>query len=87
MGSKPDFAMIVKLFEALKFSLWMVRKNPIGMTRNDGRNVEEFVIPHGQRIRSVLLRSGWYIDALGFVTNVEMFFKVGGEGLSMILFL
>ena len=50
------------------------------MTRNDGRNVEEFDIPEGQHIKSVILRSGWYIDALGFVTNTGTSFQVGGHG-------
>ena len=69
-----------KIVQGFKVQLVDGTEKAIGMTRNDGRNVEEFDIPQGQHIKSVLLRSGWYIDALGFVTNGGMAFKVGGEG-------
>ena len=51
-----------------------------GMSLHDGRSVEEFEIPPGQHVQSVILRSGWYIDTFGVVTNTGSRFKVGGSG-------
>ena len=39
------------------------------MDINDSTNVEELVVPEGQHIKDVILRSGWYIDQIGFRTN------------------
>ena len=45
------------------------------------RNTTVLAVPEGQHIKDVILRSGWYIDQIGFVTNTEEILgPVGGTG-------
>jgi len=69
-----------KIVQGFKVTLVDGSTKAFGMTLNDGRNVEEFEVPEGQHIQSVILRSGWYIDTFGVVTNAGLRFKVGGSG-------
>ena len=69
-----------KIVQGFKVTLVDGTTKAFGMTLNDGRNVEEFEVPEGQHIQSVILRSGWYIDTFGVVTNAGLRFKVGGSG-------
>ena len=44
-------------------------------------NVVELEVPKGQHIKDVLLKSGWYIDQIGFRTNENIQLgPVGGDG-------
>ena len=52
-----------------------------GMDVNDHKNVIEMEVPKGQHIKDVILRSGLYIDQLGFITNENIQLgPVGGTG-------
>ena len=45
------------------------------------KNTTVLTVPEGQHIKDVILRSGWYIDQIGFVTNTgEILGPVGGTG-------
>ena len=45
------------------------------------RNTTVLAVPEGQHIKDVIVRSGWYIDQIGFVTNTgEILGPVGGTG-------
>ena len=48
---------------------------------NDDTIVVELEIPKGQHIKDVMVRSGWYIDQIGFRTNENIQLgPVGGDG-------
>ena len=80
---------------AIKTTLWDGRKivqgfrttsfdgttKACGMVADDvSHDVEEFEVPEGQHIQSVILRSGWLIDCMGVVTNAGLRFQAGGSG-------
>merc|ERR1719419_397506 len=47
------------------------------------QNTTAFVIPEDQHIKEVILRTGWYVDQIGFVTNKGVQFgpvPAGGTG-------
>ena len=47
----------------------------------DGGFGEELVVPEGQCIKEVILKFGWYIDQIGFVTDKNISLgPVGGRG-------
>ena len=53
----------------------------LGMDASDTRSVTELVVPEGQHIKEVFLRSGWYIDEIAFKTNEGIILgPVGGQG-------
>ena len=55
-------------------------RHAFGMELNEDNNVVEFEIPRGQHIKEVILKSGLYIDQIGFVTNDNVQFgPVGGD--------
>merc|ERR1719414_1396514 len=52
-----------------------------GMENDDTMNVVELEVPKGQHIKDVMVRSGWYIDQIGFRTNENIQLgPVGGDG-------
>ena len=52
-----------------------------GMKENDMRDVTVLEVPKGQHIKNILLRSGWYIDKLGFMTDQKIRLgPIGGPG-------
>ena len=51
--------------QGLKFELVDGTVEAYGMDVTDNANVDELVVPEGQHIKDVILRSGWYIDQIG----------------------
>ena len=58
-----------RIIQGLKFELVDGTVEAYGMDVTDNANVDELVVPEGQHIKDVILRSGWYIDQIGFTTN------------------
>ena len=58
-----------RIIQGLKFELVDGTIRAFGMDTSDSANVENLVVPEGQHIKDVILRSGWYIDQIGFRTN------------------
>ena len=81
IGIKTRFWDGRKIVQGFKVTLVDGRNKAFGMSLIDDLNVEdEFEVPEGQHIQSVILRSGWYIDTFGVVTNAGLRFEVGGSG-------
>ena len=71
----------IHVIQGLKFELADGTIEAFGMEKNDKANVEELEVPKGQHIRDVILRTGWYIDQIGFRTNENIQLgPIGGNG-------
>ena len=52
-----------------------------GMDLGDTVQVDSLEVPVGERIKDVVVRSGWYLDAIGFRTDKgKTFGLIGGNG-------
>ena len=52
-----------------------------GMDLNDTVQVDSLEVPAGERIKEFVVRSGWYLDAIGFRTDKgKTFGLIGGNG-------
>ena len=81
IGIKSRFWDSHHIIQGLKFELADGAIEAFGMRKNDEANVEELEVPKGQHIRDVILRSGWYIDQIGFKTNENVQLgPIGGNG-------
>ena len=68
------------IVQGLKITMDDGSRHAFGMEFNEDNNVVEFEIPRGQHIKEVILKSGLYIDQIGFVTNDNVQFgPVGGD--------
>ena len=68
------------IIQGLKFELVDGTIRAFGMDTSDSANVENLVVPEGQHIKDVILRSGWYIDQIGFRTNEHVQLGPIGKG-------
>ena len=69
------------IIQGLKIELENGDIKTLGMDVSDTRNVTELVVPQGQHIKDVFLKSGWYIDEISFETNEGVVLgPVGGQG-------
>ena len=56
-----------------------------GMELNDTFRVETLEVPAGEHIKDFVIRSGFYIDAIGFKTNKgKKIGLIGGSGGSLV---
>jgi len=69
------------IIQGLRIELENGDVETLGMEASDTRSVTELVVPEGQHIKEVFLRSGWYIDEIAFKTNEGLILgPVGGQG-------
>ena len=81
IGVKSRIWNGVQIVQGLKVELVDGTIKSFGMKIDDKKDVVELEIPKGQHIKDVILRSGWYIDQIGFRTNENVQLgPVGGSG-------
>ena len=70
---------IIEIVQGIQITLNDGTERAFGMELNDRQSVAELEVPEGQLIKSVIVKSGWFIDSLELVTNTGFRLK-GGEG-------
>ena len=70
-----------KIVQGLRLEFDTGEVKCIGMKDRDMVNVTQLIVPEGQHIKDVILKCGWYIDSIGFITNEGVRLgPIGGDG-------
>ena len=81
IGVKSRIWNGVQIVQGLKVELVDGTIKSVGMKIDDNKDIVDLEVPKGQHIKDVILRSGWYIDQIGFRTNENVQLgPVGGSG-------
>ena len=81
IGVKSRIWNGVQIVQGLKVELVDGTTKSVGMKIDDNKDIVDLEVPKGQHIKDVILRSGWYIDQIGFRTNENVQLgPVGGSG-------
>ena len=81
IGVKSRIWNGVQIVQGLKVELVDGTIKSVGMKIDDNKDIVDLKVPKGQHIKDVILRSGWYIDQIGFRTNENVQLgPVGGSG-------